>query len=154
MKEFRARVLSTSFEGFDEYELDEIVMSRLVVEPLLTTTAFYEKTIFIRFGQRDDYEVLPGLCLLMMALETYNSSVSHDVDGAAAEFLALSLESYPGENITEFCTEALRLIKIMHSAYNIPLHTGSRLLVKVSKRSSEEFNRKIFALMDTVKTME
>jgi hypothetical protein len=50
--------------------------------------------------------------------------------------------------------EALRLIKIMQGGYALPVSTGSRFLKKVSKTSSEEFNRKIFNLLDHVKTME
>jgi hypothetical protein len=42
----------------------------------------------------------------------------------------------------------------MGGGYVIPIHTGSLLLIKASKTSSEEFNRKIFALLNTVKEME
>ena len=89
-----------------------------------------------------------------MALETCNASVSHDIDGAGVLFSNLKLETYPGENISDFTTEALRLIKIMAGGYALPVHTGSRLLMKVTKTSSEEFNRKVFTLLDSVKTME
>ena len=80
--------------------------------------------------------------------------MSHDIDGAATSFNDLTLDSYPGENISDMTTEALRLIKIMAGGYALPVHTGSRLLMKVTKTSSEEFNRKFFALLDVVKTME
>ena len=50
--------------------------------------------------------------------------------------------------------EALRLIKIMQGGYALPVPTGSRFLKKVSATSSEEFNRKIYNLLDHVKTME
>ena len=43
-----------------------------------------------------------------MALETCNASVSHDIDGAGVLFSDLKLETYPGENISDFTTEALR----------------------------------------------
>jgi hypothetical protein len=143
---------NTSPSAFDSYEIDDITLSRLVVESLLTS-AFYEK-IFIRFGHRNDFKTLPGSCLLLMALETCNASVSHDIDGAATSFTELTLDSYPGENVSDFATESLRLVKIMAGGYALPVNTGSRILVKVSKTSSEEFNRKIFALLDQVKTME
>ena len=152
VQEFEARKRLSHVGAFDAYELDEIAMSRLVVESLLTS-AFYKK-IVIRFGQREDFKYLPGSCLFLMALETCNSSVSYDVDKAETDFLALTLDTYPGENITEFATEAQRLIKKMGGGYVIPIHTGSRLLIKVSKTSSEEFNRKIFSILDSVKDME
>jgi hypothetical protein len=42
----------------------------------------------------------------------------------------------------------------MQGGYALPINTGSRLLVKVSKTSCEEFNRKVFSLLDSVKSME
>ena len=96
-----------------------------------------------------------GPCSLRwLWLETCNASVSHDIDGAAKAFEELTLDNYPGENITNLTTEALRLLKIMKGGYAVPVHTGSRLLMKVTKTSSEEFNRKVFALLDPVKEME
>jgi hypothetical protein len=150
--ETRMEFENTDSSAFDSYEIDDITLSRLVVESLLTS-AFYEK-IFIRFGHRTDFKTLPGSCLLLMALETCNASVSHDIDGATSSFGELSLDSYPGENVSDFATESLRLIKIMAGGYALPVNTGSRLLIKVSKTSCEEFNRKIFTLLDDVKTME
>ena len=53
-----------------------------------------------------------------------------------------SLDSYPGENVTDFTTEAQRLIKIMQGDYALPVNTGSKLIQKVTKASCEYFNRK------------
>ena len=50
--------------------------------------------------------------------------------------------------------KALKLVKIMKTGPSIPNNTGSRLLQKVTKTSCEEFNRKVFNLLDLVKTME
>ncbi|KAI2512823.1 hypothetical protein MHU86_1612 [Fragilaria crotonensis] len=127
-------------------------MSRLVVESYLTSN--FQEKIFVRYGHRKDYKRLPGSCLLIMALETCNASVSHDIDGATTAFGALTLDSYPGENVSDFSTEALRLIKVMQGGYALPVNTGSRLLQKVTRTSCEEFNRKVFNLLDYVKTME
>ena len=139
-------------EAYDLYELDEITLSRMLFESLLSPE-FYEK-IFIRYGHQDNFHEIPGSVLVVMALETCNASVSHDIDGAAKAFDALKLDTYPGENITNLTTEALRLLKIMQGGYALPFHTGSRLLMKVTKMSSKEFNRKVFALLDPVKEME
>ncbi|KAI2509164.1 hypothetical protein MHU86_5283 [Fragilaria crotonensis] len=138
--------------AFDSYEKDEIMMSRLVVESLMTTD-FFSK-IFTRYGHRMDFKRVSGACLLIMALETCNASASLDVDEATAAFAALTLDAFPGENIADMMHEALRLIKIMQTAFSIPNNTGSRLLQKVTKTSCEEFNRKIFTLLDSVKGME
>jgi hypothetical protein len=42
----------------------------------------------------------------------------------------------------------------MQGGYALPINTGSRLLVKVSKTSCEEFNRKVLSLLDSVKSIE
>jgi hypothetical protein len=139
-------------EAYDPFELDEITMSRTLVESLITGESF--EKIFIRYGHQDDFQNVPGSVLIAMALETCNASALHDIDGAAKAFEDLSLDNYPGENITNFTTEALRLLRIMQGGYALPVHTGSRLLMKVTKTSSEEFNRKVFALLDPVKEME
>ncbi|KAI2495218.1 hypothetical protein MHU86_19315 [Fragilaria crotonensis] len=112
--------------AFDSYEKDEIMMSRLVVESLMTTD-FFSK-IFTRYGHRMDFKRVSGACLLIMALETCNASASLDVDEATAAFAALTLDAFPGENIADMMHEALRLIKIMQTAFSIPNNTGSRLL--------------------------
>jgi hypothetical protein len=49
---------------------------------------------------------------------------------------------------------AQKYIKIMQGGYALPVKTGSKLLSKFTKTSSEEFNRKVFALLDAVKQME
>ena len=109
MTEFEARkhVENTNDDAFDDHELDEIVMSRMVVESLLTA-AFYDKVFIRYYGQRPDFKDLPGSRLLMMVLETCNASVSHDIDSAQVKFREFTLDSYPGEDITEFATEAQR----------------------------------------------
>ena len=153
-EEFNGRLAAdaSTNEAYDSYELDEITMSRTLVESLVTPE-FYEKS-FIRYGHQDNFNEVPGSVLVAMALETCNASVSHDIDGAAKAFDELALDTYPGENITNLTTEALRLLKIMQGGYALPVHTGSRLLMKVTKTSSEEFNRKVFARLDPVKEME
>jgi hypothetical protein len=67
---------------------------------------------------RDDFEHLHGSRLLMMALETYNSSIYHHVvDGTKDKFILLQLDSFSGEKISNFTTESQRLIKIDDQVY-------------------------------------
>ena len=108
----------------------------------------------IRFDHRLDLEYLSGACLFMMPLETCNASVAHDVEGARNQLDGLTLDSYPGENVTDFTTEAQRLIKIMQGDYALPVNTGSKLIQKVTKTLCEYFNRKMYILLDEVKTLE
>jgi hypothetical protein len=89
-----------------------------------------------------------------MALELCNASASLDVDEATAALAALTLDNYPGENVSDMMNEALWLIKIMKTAFMILNNTGSCLLQKLIKTSCEEFNHKIFHLLDQVKNME
>ena len=87
------------FSAFDKFEKGDVTMSRLVKESLLTPS-FYDK-VFIRYGHLPNFKKLPGSCLLLMALETCNASVSHDIDEAAKAFFDLTLDSYPGENVAD-----------------------------------------------------
>ena len=77
-----------------------------------------------------------------------------DVKGAEEDLEKLSLSSFPGENISAFATSVLKLIKIMDSAYALPLRTGSDILKKVSNTSSEYFNRIVFKYLDETYRME
>jgi hypothetical protein len=146
------RMKGTDHETYDTIEKDEVELSRLVVESLLSET--FQEKIAIRFGHCPDFENLPGSCLLMMALATCNASVFHDVAGAKKKLEAMELSSYPGENVTDFTSDAQRLIKIMQGAYSLPIDTGSRLIMKLTATSSEFFYRKMWALLDTVSTKE
>jgi hypothetical protein len=114
---------NTDYAAIDEFEMRDIAFSCLVVESLLTSN-FYDK-IVVRYGHLPDFKLYPESVLLMMELVTCNASVSYDIDGATESFYALTLDNYPGENIAEFSTEALRLIKIMQGGYALPINTKS-----------------------------
>ena len=105
----------------------------------------------IYYGHCDDFKDLPGSCLLVMALVTCIASVSHNVESACLLLDSLSLDNYPDGNVSGFVTEAQQLIKITFGDYALPVNTGSRLLNKMTKTSSEFFNQKIFTLLDAVK---
>ena len=140
------------FESYDEYEFDDFGLSRLVVESLLTP-ALLER-ILTRFGNDPDFETYPGQVLFMMALDTCNASVQRDIAGAQKKYDELTLDSYPGENVTDLATEALRLTHILAGAYALPLNLGTKLIKKVTNMSSEFFNRKMFTLLDQAHTLE
>ena len=140
------------FETYDEYELDKFGLSRLVVESLLTTSLL--KRITTKFGNDENFETYPGQVLFMMALDTYNASVQRDVAGAQAKFDNLTLDTNPGEDVTELATEALRLIHILSGLYALPINLGSKLLKKVMNTPSEFFNHKMYMLLDEARTLE
>jgi hypothetical protein len=121
--EFQSNPDNTDYAAFDEFEMQDISPSCLVVE-LLLISKFYDK-IVIHYGHPPDFKLYPGSVLWMTGLEICNASVSHDIDGATESFYAVTLDKYPGENIAEFSTEALRLIKIMQGGYALPIDTGS-----------------------------
>ena len=83
----RRLAVSGNFDSYDMIERDDVELSRMVVESLLTES--FQEKIEIRFGQRDDFETLPGSCLFIMALETCNASVFHDIEGAKKKLDAL-----------------------------------------------------------------
>ena len=140
------------FESYDEYEFNDIGLSRLVVESMLTPSL--QERMFTKFGNNDNYETYPGQILFMMALDTCNASVQRDIAGAQTKFDNSSLDAYPGEDITELATEALRLINILSGSYALPINLGSKLIKKVTGTSSEFFNRKMYALLDSTRTLE
>ena len=140
------------FETYDDYEFDDFGLSRLVVESLLSTTLL--ERIVTRFGNDENFETYPGKVIFMMALDTCNASVQRDVARAQAKFDALTLDSYPAEDVTELATEALRLIKVLSGSYALPVNLGTTLIKKVTKTSSEFFNRKMFTLLDFTRTLE
>ena len=140
------------FETYDEYEFDEFGLSRLVVESLISSSLM--ERIITKFGNDEMFETYPGQILFMMALDTCNASVQRDIAGAQTKYDNLSLDSYPGEDITELATEALRLLHILAGSYALPLNLGSKLLKKVTSTSSEFFNRKMYVLLDAAWTLE
>jgi hypothetical protein len=73
----RSDINNLSFAAFDAYEIQEITLSRVY----LLTSILYDK-ILVRYGRREDFKQRPGSGFLMMALETCNASVSHDIDSA------------------------------------------------------------------------
>ena len=141
------RMSGTEHEAYDSIERDEVELSRLVVESYLSEP--FQEKIAIRFNHRKDFENLPGSCSFMMVLATCNASVFHDVEGAKRKLDALELSLYTGENVTDFTSDAQRLIKIMQGAYAIP-----NLITKLTASTSEFFNRKKWALLDTAMTKE
>jgi hypothetical protein len=58
--------------------------------------------------------------LVMMALEISNASVSYD-EGSQVKLDQLTLSNYPGEDVSAFCSDAQRQIKVMQSGYALPI---------------------------------
>ena len=116
--------------AYDKFKLDDIALSRLAVEALLTVRLRDE--IRTRYSHVSDFEDLLGNIYFMMILETCNILASMDVKGAEAGLNELKLSSFPGKNVSAFATTALKLIKVMNSAYSLPLRTSSELINKVT----------------------
>ena len=124
----------------------------MAIESLITLRL--REAVSTRFSHINDFDNLPGQIYFMMILETCNISISMDVTDAEQSFNNLQLSDYPGENVSALATDALKYIKIMNGAYSLPLRTGSKLFKKVSKTSSEYFNRTIFTHLDLAHRME
>ena len=78
-----------------------------------------------------------------MIIYACNNSAAIDIEGAEKAFTNLFLNVFPGENISDISTPALRHIKVMRGAYALPPKLGKTLLLKVCKTSSEIFNQSI-----------
>jgi len=127
------------FRTYDAYEKLDVAFSRLVVEALVSPD--FRDTVKHRFSHVVNFESLPGQIYFMMILDACNASVITDVKAAQESFRALSLNDFPGENITDLTAKALKHIKVMRSAYSLPQDLGSVLLEKCSKTESSIANQ-------------
>ena len=69
-------------------------------------------------------------------------------------FTNLSLSDYPGHNVGNLATTALKSIKITQQGYAPPVDLGSKLLLKVSDTSCAYFNQRLFNNWDKALTLE
>ena len=127
-------------------------LSRLAVESLVFPSLM--ERIITEFENDKMFETYPSQILFMMALDTCNASVQRDITGAQTTFNNLTLDIYPGKDITKLATEALRLLHILSVSYVLPLNLGSKLLKKVTNTSSKFFNRKMYPPLDAARTLE
>jgi hypothetical protein len=65
------------FRFFDDYELDDVALSRLTVESLLT--ASLREKLETRFSHYARFHNLPGQVIFMMVLDTCNASTELDI---------------------------------------------------------------------------
>ena len=103
------------FKCYDEYELCDLALSRLAIEALISSTL--RDKIQVRFGHHSEFDDFPGQIYFIMVLEVSNASVAQDIEKAAEYYKELNLATYPGQNISDFATDALRHIKIMQGGY-------------------------------------
>jgi hypothetical protein len=89
-----------------------------------------------------------------MALDVCNALVSFDTEGAQDKLDGLTLNEFPGENLTEFVTTAQKYVNIMQGGYALHIRVGSKILMKCTNAECELFNRKAFDFLDRVKGME
>ena len=85
----------------------------------------------VRFGHLPEFEDFPGQIYFKMVLDVSNASVAQDIDKAVQDFKDIDLANYPGQNISDFATDALRHIKVMQGGYALPYQTGSNIIRKV-----------------------
>jgi hypothetical protein len=90
----------------------------------------------------------------MMALDICNALQSFETDGAQTKLDELKLENYPGEDITACAAYAQKQFKIVQSGYAPRVRSGSKLLIKFCATECEQFNRKVYAMLDLVKKFE
>ena len=128
-------------KDYDEYEQYNIALSRLIVESLLSP--LYRETIKTRFSHHNNFEELPGQVYFMMVLDTCNTSAAIDIEIAVIKFNELSLSNCPRQDVSSLSTLALKYIKIIMGAYNLPTKLSTKLLIKVQKTDTEIFNRNI-----------
>jgi hypothetical protein len=117
--------------SYEEIERDDFELSWLVVESLLSEEI--GDKMRVRYDHDINFYDYPGGVLLIMALEISNASVSYDIEGAQVKLYQLTLSNYPGEDVSAFCSDAQKQIKVMQSGYALPIRVGSKLLMKCTK---------------------
>jgi hypothetical protein len=66
----------------------------------------------------------------------------------------LTLDSYPGEDVTACTAFAQKQFKVIQTGYAPPFSSGSNLLLKFCGTECEQFNRQVYAKLDLVKKFE
>ena len=74
--------------------------------------------------------------------------------GSKKRFTKLSLDDFPGENLSALATTALKLINTMNTGYTLYIKLGSNLLKNLYINSSSLFKRNIHNELRNVKKME
>jgi hypothetical protein len=85
---------STEASKYDEFERDDIDMTRLAVESQLTEQI--KDAIRTRYDHDPAFYDYPGSVLFMMVLDICNASQSFEIDGAQEKVGELKIENYPG----------------------------------------------------------
>ena len=147
-----AASIQNRFICYDTYEVQDIQLSRSIVDSLISPEL--RQQVKTRYKHDPDFLDYPGSVYLMMIYEVVNASTTLDIATATTSFKALSLVNYPGENISAFADESLRLINIMNYGYALPYQTGSGLLEKVHETQSVYFNMRVQTLLHEARTME
>ena len=80
--------------------------------------------------------------------------MSTGITGARYYFTNLALSDYPGQNVVNISTTALKLIKIMQQGNAPPLDIGYKLLLKVYDTSFDYFNQQVFTHLGKALTLE
>ena len=147
-----AASMQNRFICYDAYETQDVQLSRGIVDALITPNLRLQ--VKTRYRHDTDFLSYPGSVYLMMIYDVVNASTSLDIATATTAFKALALNSYPGENISAFADEALRLIHIMDCGYALPYQLGSELLDKVHETQSTYFNMQVQLMLHEARTME
>jgi hypothetical protein len=143
---------TTDASKYDLYERDEIDLTRLVVESRLTEKM--RDAIRTRYHHDPLFYDYPGPVICMMALSICNASQSYDIEGAQKNLDELTLDSYPGEDVTACTALAQKQFKVIQTGYAPPFRSGYKLLLKFCGTECEQFNRQVYAKLDLVKKIE
>jgi hypothetical protein len=108
-------ILNVDADRFDQYERDDLYLSRTLVESELSHD--FRERIQVRHDHRPDFYDLPGLVTFMMALDICNAYQAFDVEGDGDSVESLSLDDYQGENVTDCAAMAQTYIKTMQGGY-------------------------------------
>ena len=130
--------ISVRHRHYDSYERDDVILSRLMLESLVSPT--FREVIENRYSHIPGFDSLPGQIYFRMALEACNSSIFTDIRAAEEEFRTLKLINIPGHCVTTFTGQASKLLKTLQNRYSLPVDLGSCLLLNALGTESQVFN--------------
>jgi hypothetical protein len=127
--------------NYDLYDKDDIGIARLVVESQLTEKM--RDAIHVRYDHDPLLYYYPWPIILMMTVDICNASQSYGIEGAHNKSDELTVDPYPGEDVTACTAFAQKQFKVVQSGYTPPFRSGSKLLLKLYGTECFENNHKI-----------
>ena len=103
--------------------------TEFLIEPYLVLLLnILRRLIFVKLSRHawfyhyEDLDDFTGQVYFMMIIYACNTPATINIEGTEKAFTNISLNDFPGENISDISTTSLRRINVMRGAYYITLN--------------------------------